>query len=75
MESILIYPRMYNEEARKQMPTAQHIEETIQLFKDFGINIPELPYDLTIQLYSFRTYAELENWRRSVILEHLKKHI
>lgn len=50
---------------RKLPPRASDIEETKQLFADFGIKEPEIP--------DFVTYAELERWRKNYILQNVRR--
>lgn len=52
---------MRSELERKLPPTESDIEETWQLFSDFGIPVVYIP--------DFATYAELERWRTNRILK------
>ena len=49
---------------RKMPPKQADIEDTIEIFKGFCITPPDIP--------TFKTYAELEKWRRDYILKNTR---
>lgn len=53
----------YSEDIRKSQPSPADLQETYDMFEDFDIPIPELPY--------FATYYQLERWRKTYILNYL----
>lgn len=50
---------------RKLPPKDEDIEETRQLFMDFGIPVYDIP--------DFKTYHELERWRRDRIVKRTRR--
>ena len=70
LPTLFYYEPLYHEEERKQSPTEKEFIQTIKLFKDFCIKPPRHFTDI---FYSFKTYAELEIWRRSYIISKLKE--
>ena len=70
LPTLFYYEPLYHEEERKQSPTEKDYIQTIKLFKDFCIKPPRHFTDI---FYSFKTYAQLEIWRRSYIVSKLKE--
>ena len=59
-------PFSISEKKRKAKPTKRDITETLEIFRDFKL---PLPHTLPI----FKTYAELETYRRKYIMKGLDK--
>ena len=57
-----------NEIRRKQPITYQDKESTLRLLKEFHISPPS---DFEIICSEFKTYADLENWRRNYVIRNL----
>lgn len=57
-----------NEDKRKSKPTDADLIETVQLLKDFGINIK------ISKIPDFSSMSELERWRLKKIKERLEPH-
>lgn len=57
-----------NEDKRKSKPTDADLMETVQLLKDFGINIK------ISKIPDFSSMFELERWRLKKIKEYLEPH-
>ena len=49
---------------RKLPPRKSDIEDTIEIFEGFCIQLPDIP--------TFKTYAELERWRTDYILRNVR---
>lgn len=57
-----------NEIRRKQPVTIQDKQNTLTLLREFHISPPS---DFEIICSEFKTYADLENWRRYYIIRNL----
>ena len=67
-----IFPPTYlsNEHIRKQPVTKADIAKTKKLLREFGVTEP---YGFKVLCNSFKSYAELENWRRYYIKNELDR--